>query len=306
MAGGCQGSVADTDVTLQSSVVVGGRGVIVALTLSDPAFLGAHRDRFEALIGQDGVDLLCQFGGRLQLVGEGLQRFFTVMRFLASHATAGLVVRGAEARMNFRWGARAATGYPQVCLATAGSFLNTLRIYLGPMFLPDEIHLDMARPSRATSIEAALPTRIFFDADEISLRFPKALLKTARGSPLTGRPLTLSDVRRRVLTGPPRGIETAVKELIRIQVVNGGPSFDQTSRALNMNGRTLRRLLDRSGEGFRDLATRIRLETAEELLRETEMPVRAVAQAVGYSDPYNFSRAFNNRYGCRPTAVRGL
>lgn len=71
-----------------------------------------------------------------------------------------------------------------------------------------------------------------------------------------------------------------------------------------MNIRTLRRILDRQGESFRDLASRIRLEAAEELLTETDMSVRAIAQAVGYSDPYNFSRAFNSRFGYRPTAVR--
>jgi len=196
-------------------------------------------------------------------LGESLHRFLTIMRFLTSHASARLVVTGQQARLTYRWGSRYTLGYHQVCLATVGSLLNTLRQYLGPTFLPDEIHLDIARPTRITRIESYLPTRIFFDADEISLRFPKGLLMTQRSEPMANSPVTLSDVRRRVLTGPPRNIDAAVKELIRIQVTHGGPSFDQTSRALNMNGRTLRRFLDRSGEGFRDLSNRIRLEVAE-------------------------------------------
>ncbi|WP_170424956.1 AraC family transcriptional regulator [Ruegeria arenilitoris] len=241
-----------------------------------------------------------------ETLGDALRRFSVVMRFLASHSTAGLVVTGQQACLNYRWGARDTLGYHQVCLASAGSLLNTLRLYLGQEFLPDEIHLDMARPPRTTPIESSLQTRIFFDANEISLRFPRYLLKRQRPGPLIARPVTLSEVRRHVLTGPPRNIDEAVTELIRTQVFNGGPSFERTSRALNLNERTLRRMLDRSGEGFRDLSNRIRLETAEELLRGTSMSVRAVAKAVGYSDSYNFSRAFKNRYGCRPTAVRSF
>lgn len=237
-------------------------------------------------------------------LGECLRRFSRVLRILASHSSTDVTAMGPQAHLNYRWAERDATGYRQVCLASAGSLLNTLRLYLGPTFLPDEIHLDIARPPRKTLIEDYLPTHIYFDADEISLRFPKALLKTKRPGPIAVSPITFSQVRKHVQTGPPTDIETAVKELIRIQLTSGGPSFDQTCRALDINGRTLRRMLDRSGQQFRELSNRIRLETAVELLRETSMPVRAVAVTVGYSDPYNFSRAFNARYGIRPTAFR--
>lgn len=107
-----------------------------------------------------------------------------------------------------------------------------------------------------------------------------------------------------MLTGLPKDIQSAVEDLIRMQVAHGAPDFDLTCRALNMNGRALRRVLDRSGLGFRGLSKRTRLDVAQELLSETDMSVCFVAEAVGYSDPFNFSRAFNNHHGILPTIVR--
>jgi len=47
-----------------------------------------------------------------------------------------------------------------------------------------------------------------------------------------------------------------------------------------------------------------RLARACSLLSETEMPVGAVAEAAGYSDPYHFSRHFRRRMGEPPRAYR--
>lgn len=239
-------------------------------------------------------------------LGAALARFSTVMRYVASHSRMTLFVTGEQVDLSYCWAARDLMGYQQICLATAGSFINTIRHYAGPSFLPDEIHLDIAKPAQATLIEDHLPLPIHFDAKQISLRFPRHLLSAKRRTVQSLSPITLSDVKRRVLTGPPESIEAAVEQLVRVQVLSGGPSFDETALALNMNVRTLRRILDKTGEGFRDLSKRIRMEIAEEMLRETDMPVRAVSETVGYSDPHNFSRAFNKQLGMRPTDMRAL
>ncbi len=47
-----------------------------------------------------------------------------------------------------------------------------------------------------------------------------------------------------------------------------------------------------------------RLDRAAELLARSDLPVAAVAQAVGFRDPYHFSRRFKAAFGRSPTAVR--
>jgi transcriptional regulator GlxA family with amidase domain len=48
----------------------------------------------------------------------------------------------------------------------------------------------------------------------------------------------------------------------------------------------------------------MRLQRAMTLLAGTGAPVQTVAAQVGYQSPAAFSRAFANRYGCSPRAVR--
>ncbi len=50
--------------------------------------------------------------------------------------------------------------------------------------------------------------------------------------------------------------------------------------------------------------TDCRLQEAARLLRETDLPVKAVASRVGYNSRSHFSRTFKDRFGCDPTLWR--
>ena len=50
--------------------------------------------------------------------------------------------------------------------------------------------------------------------------------------------------------------------------------------------------------------TRLRMARARELLDTSDMAVSAIARAVGYDDPYYFSRHFSRMHGMSPTAYR--
>jgi transcriptional regulator GlxA family with amidase domain len=47
-----------------------------------------------------------------------------------------------------------------------------------------------------------------------------------------------------------------------------------------------------------------RMKKAETLLRNTEMPVKEIAAAVGYKKPSNFTEAFKKKYGYLPSLLR--
>lgn len=51
---------------------------------------------------------------------------------------------------------------------------------------------------------------------------------------------------------------------------------------------------------------RLRVETAKALLQDRDLPVAAVAERVGYDDPYYFSRFFSQKVGCSPSDYRAL
>lgn len=61
-----------------------------------------------------------------------------------------------------------------------------------------------------------------------------------------------------------------------------------------------------TGEGFSKYLTQVRIDRAKELLRETDMPVAEVCEAVGYSDRKHFTQTFHKMTGVNPAEFRRL
>ena len=58
-------------------------------------------------------------------------------------------------------------------------------------------------------------------------------------------------------------------------------------------------------QGPIDFVQKVRLRVAARLLTTTDLPLKVVAQSVGYAGPTAFSRAFRTAYGADPTTYRG-
>ena len=61
-----------------------------------------------------------------------------------------------------------------------------------------------------------------------------------------------------------------------------------------------------TGEGFSKYLTQVRIDQAKELLRETNLPVAEVCEAVGYSDRKHFTQTFHKMTGVNPAEFRRL
>jgi len=48
----------------------------------------------------------------------------------------------------------------------------------------------------------------------------------------------------------------------------------------------------------------IKLQHAARMLRDTSMPINAISDSLGFSDPKYFTLCFKRKYGCTPTAYR--
>lgn len=58
------------------------------------------------------------------------------------------------------------------------------------------------------------------------------------------------------------------------------------------------------GIGFQEYVTRKRMQAAEDLLLNSEIPVSSVSYMVGFKDPSYFARAFRQHFGQSPSATR--
>lgn len=59
-----------------------------------------------------------------------------------------------------------------------------------------------------------------------------------------------------------------------------------------------------TGHAYRDFLLQCRIERAKELLQNSRFSVAEIAQAVGYDDPFQFSKLFRRRVGVSPRTFR--
>jgi AraC family transcriptional regulator, regulatory protein of adaptative response / methylphosphotriester-DNA alkyltransferase methyltransferase len=81
-------------------------------------------------------------------------------------------------------------------------------------------------------------------------------------------------------------------------------SLADVAHAIATSRRQLQRVLSEHGTSFRTELQRERMTRAAHLLRDSGLPVSAVARTVGYRQAAQFSKAFRRHYGHPPSAVR--
>lgn len=95
-----------------------------------------------------------------------------------------------------------------------------------------------------------------------------------------------------------------VIELIRSRMP-AVPAVDELADAVGLSPRYVSRLCKQTtGYPLKALITRVRMDRAKFLIAETTMNVSQVAEAVGCSDIYHFSKQFKQVHGVSPTAYR--
>ena len=81
-------------------------------------------------------------------------------------------------------------------------------------------------------------------------------------------------------------------------------SLGAVARSIATSRRQLQRVFAEHDTSFRAELQRVRMGRAVELLRGGSEPVSAVARAVGYRQPAQFSKAFRRHHGRAPSQMR--
>lgn len=82
------------------------------------------------------------------------------------------------------------------------------------------------------------------------------------------------------------------------------PSQEDIAKELFMSVRTLHRLLQREGTSFREILNETVTLRARHMLEQDLLSISQIAQALGYSDAANFTRAFRTQMGMTPSEYR--
>jgi transcriptional regulator GlxA family with amidase domain len=82
-------------------------------------------------------------------------------------------------------------------------------------------------------------------------------------------------------------------------------SLEGVAHSLATSRRQLQRAFAEAGDtSFRDVLAGVRMRHARELLAREPMPVRRVAERVGYPQPAQFAKSFRRHHGTAPSAFR--
>ena len=83
-------------------------------------------------------------------------------------------------------------------------------------------------------------------------------------------------------------------------------SFGEVAKHLNTSVRTLRRKLREEDTSFRNLADELRMQMAIKYLRDTNLTVADIAEALGFSEEANFRHAFRRWTKAAPHQFRDI
>lgn len=101
-----------------------------------------------------------------------------------------------------------------------------------------------------------------------------------------------------------RSITERIRSVLRNRLAEQLPSLEEVAAELAMSPRILRGRLQLEGSSYSAIKSRLRLDTAIELLARPDVALEAIAESIGFSDAGTFHRAFKRSTGVAPGQYR--
>ena len=183
---------------------------------------------------------------------------------------------------------------------------NQMRLLLGPALGPYDIVLGgMSRPPHHARYDTLAPARVRFDEQAMPC------VRVLMGAALLDHPLPLASQavvqqvseRLEALSRRPTPDAGGWAQFITMMLTEAHGellTLEDIGQRLNVSARTVDRNLKKEGQQFRDIAQRVYMARAREMLDQPGTTVAQVAERLGFSDAANFSRAFRRYTGTTP------
>ena len=260
--------------------------------------------------------LLCQHGGLRSLGLVGLLVKYspdvgTALRSLVRHfhlhargAALDLTVDRDRATFSFGVHQPQVEATDQIGDGAVTTMFNVVRGLCGPDWTPVEARFAHRRPDDVGPYRRFFQAPLRFDAEHYALVFAADWLS---------RPLPEADPElRRLLQKEIDTLEARhgdefaeqVRSVLRTALVTDHARADQIAALFSMHSRTLNRRLNAFGTCFRELVDEGRFEIARQMLEDSALDVRQIAESLDYADASAFTRAFRRWSGTTPAQWR--
>jgi AraC-like DNA-binding protein len=180
------------------------------------------------------------------------------------------------------------------------------RHFVSPEGSPYEVRLKYPQPTYAEAYRETFGCVVKFDAPRNEIVFPRAVLDAAQ--PFPDEPLWRVLKRRAddllVQERARELLHERVRHVLRHEVDLGSVNPCTIARRLGVSPRSLRRRLGDEGHSLSALADEVRRELSLSELLNPEMPIKRIADRVGFSEVSAFHRAFKRWTGVTPARYR--
>ncbi|OZG73930.1 AraC family transcriptional regulator [Hahella sp. CCB-MM4] len=95
-----------------------------------------------------------------------------------------------------------------------------------------------------------------------------------------------------------------IKQRLQQQLSEGITRQDMVAESMNITSRTLQRRLNEHGYTYQQLLDEVRLESARQLLKHSQMAITDIAYQLGFAEPRSFHRWFKSCEGTTPGEFR--
>jgi AraC-like DNA-binding protein len=192
------------------------------------------------------------------------------------------------------------------CTELAFAFAVRVGRQLVPGLAPVEVRVRHAAPRYADRYNAVFGCPIRFDATRSEVVLHRAMLDTPQ--PFVDEALWRVLKRRAdellVQERAREQLHERVKQVLRHEVDLGSVNPLNIARRLGVSPRSLRRRLGDEGHSLSALADEVRRELALSELSNPEIPIKRIADRVGFSEVSAFHRAFKRWTGVTPARYR--
>ncbi|OPG72121.1 hypothetical protein B1219_18360 [Pseudomonas ogarae] len=187
------------------------------------------------------------------------------------------------------------------------SFYRCLSGMYGSSQTEGEILLDWPEPSYGEQMRERLGM-VQFNASVCQYRLPDYLLQEPSAlSSTVGYSNAIEQCRREETfrSEAAKGIAVLVQQHL-VLLDSSYPNFEQIAERLCMTPRTLRRRLQNEGTRFSWLLCAAQRRDALRLLERSDLEIQQIALMLGYAEPANFTRAFQQWCCMSPSQHRQL